>query len=98
MKTVWITVVFVISLVLTGCQGDEDYPMFEGTVIEVGQTYVIVEPIEGEEIRQSGSKVSITVDEDVQLEVGDAVRVIHEGPIMESFPLQINLIEIEQTD
>ncbi|WP_423190011.1 DUF3221 domain-containing protein [Alkalibacterium sp. f15] len=96
MKTVVAVFIFTFLFVLNGCQTSEDYPTFEGTIISVEGSHVIVEPSEGEEIRQSGSEVSIRVEDDLNLEVGDEVIVTHEGTIMESFPLQINLIEIER--
>lgn len=96
MKKIVTIIGLVMVLILTGCQSEEEGSVFEGTVIQTGENYVIVEPFEDEEIRRSGTEVSITVDEDSGFDIGDEVRVTHEGPVMESHPLQINLIEIEQ--
>ncbi|MDZ7834793.1 MAG: DUF3221 domain-containing protein [Alkalibacterium sp.] len=95
MKTTVTAVILTLLLFLTGCQTSES---FEGTVIRVNDSSVVVEPFEGEEIRRSGTEVSISVKEDMELEIGDRVKVTHEGEVMESHPLQINLIEIEKID
>ncbi|GEK89625.1 hypothetical protein SAMN04488100_1169 [Alkalibacterium putridalgicola] len=95
MKRVLTAFILLFLFLLAGCQSGET---FEGTVIRLDEYSVIVEPSEGEDIRRSGTEVSIPVEEDLNLEVGDRVRVTHEGPVMESYPLQINLIEIERID
>ncbi|OJF93087.1 DUF3221 domain-containing protein [Alkalibacterium sp. 20] len=97
MKMVVVVFMFTFIFVLSGCQTNKNYPTFEGRIINVEESYIIVEPFEDEEIRRSGSEVSIRVEDDLNFQVGDEVRVTHDGPIMESFPLQINLIEIERT-
>lgn len=95
-----ILVVFVImSLFLTGCSTDDQSEDFRGTVIEVQSSdHILVEPHEDESIRSSGTEVSIIVPADQQFEVGDEVLVTHEGPVMESHPLQVHLISIEQIE
>lgn len=86
-----------LMLLLLGCQSQntEDYSSFEGTVIRADETHIIVEPFEEEDIRRSGFEVSIPIDKN-SFQVGDKVKVTHEGPVMESHPLQIRLIEIER--
>ena len=93
MKTIATAVMVTWLLFLTGCQTGES---FEGTVIRVNGSGVVIEPFEDEEIRRSGTEVSVVVEEDMGLEIGDRVKVTHEGEVMESHPLQINLIEIEK--
>ncbi|WP_368645208.1 DUF3221 domain-containing protein [Alkalibacterium putridalgicola] len=95
MKRVLTAFILLFLFLLAGCQSGET---FEGTVIRIDDQSVVIEPAEGEDIRRSGTEVSISVEEDMDLEIGDRVRVRHEGPVMESFPLQINLIEIERID
>lgn len=86
----------VMSLFLIGCFQDDQTDEFRGIVTDVQLTnHIIVEPNEEEEIRSSGTEVSIAVPAEQQFEVGDEVLVIHEGPVMESHPLQIHLISIE---
>lgn len=98
MKSTVLGLMIAVLLVLSGCQSAEDHPSFEGTVIRVEEASIIVEPFEDEDIRRSGFEVSISVDDPSDFQVGDTVKVTHEGPVMESHPLQINLIEIERID
>ncbi|SFC29622.1 hypothetical protein SAMN04488102_104262 [Alkalibacterium subtropicum] len=95
MKKIPVLVSLLCFFLLTGCQSGE---VFEGTVIRVDDQSIVVEPFEGEEIRRSGTEVSVSLEEDMDLDVGDQVRITHEGNVMESFPLQIDLIEIERID
>lgn len=88
-----------VSLFLTGCFEQDQTDEFTGIVIEVQVTnHLIVEPHEGEPIRSSGTEVSISAPADQNFEIGDEVRVTHEGPVMESHPLQVHLISIELVD
>ena len=96
MKKAVMGLVVLVALLLSGCEE----AVFEGTVavVEAEESILIVEPHEGESIRQSGTLVSLSVPEDhAYYEVGDTVRVTHEGPVMESHPLQVNLISIKKT-
>ncbi|MCC5896188.1 MAG: hypothetical protein JJU16_12070 [Alkalibacterium sp.] len=93
------SLIVLISLFLTGCIPEDQTEEFRGIVTEVQLTnHIIVEPYEDESIRASGTEVSVSVPDDQQFEVGDAVLVTHEGPVMESHPLQIHLVSIERID
>lgn len=95
----WIALLGLLSLFLTGCFPEDQAAEFRGTVVEVQLTnHIIVEPYEEESIRSSGTEVSISVPDDQQFEVGNEVLVVHEGPVMESHPLQIHLLSIELVD
>jgi len=93
MKKVLAAVTLLVFILLTGCESGES---LLGTVIRMDEETMVVEPFEGEEIRRSGTEVSVSVPDDLDLEVGDQVRVTHEGPVMESHPLQITVIAIEE--
>ena len=95
MKKIVVVIALLITLTLTACQSGES---FEGTVIRIDESSAVVEPFEGEEIRRSGDEVSVSIQVDTALEVGDHVKITHEGPVMESHPLQINTISIEILD
>lgn len=84
----------------TGDPADREEPsVFTGTVIRVeGDGTLVIEPDEGEEIRQSGTEVSINPEDDQNFELGVQVMVTHEGPVMESHPLQVHLISIESSE
>ena len=70
---------------------------FYGTVIESKQDYIIVEPREGETIRKSADKISISLgkNNDVIYAIGTNVKVTYTGSIMETYPAQVNAINIE---
>ncbi len=70
---------------------------FYGTVIESKQDYIIVEPREGETIRKSADKISISLgkNSDVIYAIGTNVKVTYTGSIMETYPAQVNAINIE---
>ncbi|MCI9039536.1 MAG: DUF4362 domain-containing protein [Clostridia bacterium] len=70
---------------------------FYGTVIESNQGNIIVEPREGETIRKSADKISISLgkNSDVIYAIGTNVKVTYTGSIMETYPAQVNAINIE---
>ena len=99
------TAIMVFSLV--GCAGSNDGApqaddtdmeatvSFTGVISEISGSSAIVTPNEGEEIRSSGDKVSISIEEGA-FEVGDTVVIVHYPEVMESYPLQIRMISIEK--
>jgi len=76
---------------------DEEGPSFFGKVIESKSTYIMVEPNEGEEERKSSDKFYISLGEnnDALYEVGTNVKITYTGFIRESYPAQIDAINIE---
>lgn len=75
----------------------EDTNDFYGTVIESNANSIIVEPREGEEIKKSADKISISLgeDNDAIYEVGTNVKVTYSGHVMETYPAQVNVVKIE---
>ncbi len=95
MNSIRIGLLAALLFFLAACQSSGAQSSFEGTVIRVEETTIIVEPFEDEKIRRSGFEVRVNVDDHSDFQIGDRVKVTHEGPVMESHPLQIDLIEIE---
>lgn len=64
---------------------------FTAQVIECGETWVLVEPLEGEAERNSADRISFSTQnlEQLQIQVGTQVVVTYNGEIMESYPAQI---------
>lgn len=88
----------LMFMLLSGCAEDAG-ESFTGTVISAEPSnQLIVRPDDGEEIRQSGDEVAITAPADQTFEEGDRVVVTHEGPVMESHPLQVHLLSIERVE
>lgn len=73
-----------------------DEHSFYGKIIEVSSSYIIVEPDENEEERNSSDKFSISLENDsTDYKVGNKVKITYEGMIMESYPVQIGTTKIE---
>ncbi len=74
-----------------------DLSYFYGTVIESKQNHIIVEPKEGEEIRKSADKISVSLGEynDAIYQVGTNVKITYTGTVMESYPAKVDAIKIE---
>lgn len=97
--------VLLIGLFLIGCtQSEEEQSyVFTGEIISIHYTdepwsaVAFSEDI-GDGGYPEGAEVSIQLDENEEWEVGDQVRVTHEGPILESYPLGTNQIDIEKME
>ncbi len=65
---------------------------FLAVIVEHNGSTVVVEPLDGEEERNSSDRISFSVGEleDIGPCVGDTVRVHYTGGIMETYPAQIN--------
>ena len=98
-KIVAICAVLLVGM-LVGCTTNEDYSSFIGVVTEISENHAIVTPNEDEDIRSSGDAVSIgTLDEyDEDFETGDIIKVTYTGGVMESYPLQVKVINVEKVE
>lgn len=78
----------------------KEQPYFYGKVIESNIKYIIVEPNEGEDIRKSSDKISISLEDNNEIiyPVGTNLKITYTGEIMESYPAQIKVTNIEITD
>lgn len=101
----WITsLVLCFSMCFTGCQQDvkeknkddqvkDTEPVtFLAEVLEIGRNHVLVEPLDGENERNSSNQISFSTRdlEDIGAEEGDVVEITYDGLIMESYPAQIH--------
>ena len=71
---------------------------FHATVLEVHDGWLLVEPLEGEDILASADRFMVSlagVEEIPDLEAGDEVAVTFDGMIRESYPAQITATGIE---
>ena len=91
----YIIMIIMLCLMTAGCT-KEKTETFTGTIIEKGDSYVVVEPCAEEEIRKSADQISFGTEQlDKMFYVGDIVKVTYTGDIMESYPAQINAIAWE---
>ena len=70
---------------------------FYGTVVESDKSYILVEPREGQEIRNSCDKIRVRLEEnlDYLYEVGTNVKITFNGVILTTDPAQVEAIDIE---
>lgn len=68
---------------------------FTATVLEINGESILVEPLEGENERRSGDKISFGIDTNIGAKVGSVVKVTYVGGVMESYPAQINAVKWE---
>ena len=73
---------------------------FVATVLEIRDTSVLVEPVEGEDELRSANQISFGTKElaDIDAEVGSVVEVTYKGLMMESYPAQINAVSWKLSD
>lgn len=75
----------------------EEEQFFYGKIIEATDSYIIVEPNEGDETRKTADKISIALgkNNDTIYMVGTNLKVTYNGTIMETYPAQVEAIKIE---
>lgn len=93
----WLAVLAVFLLTAgcgraAGSTGDER--SFQAKILEISDGSVLVEALEGEEVRNSSDQFSFgTADlDDIGAETGDVVHILFTGGIMESYPAQIQAV------
>ena len=96
----WLSILAVLGCIvaLSGCKNEAEQAYFNAKVLEVNKEYVDVRCIEA---FNSGISVdeefSVTTDvvsnsEVPELNVDDNIRVVFNGEIMESYPIQLGTI------
>lgn len=72
----------------------EELPSFYGKIEQINGNSILVEPLEGEEERQSSDKYSTNIEKTEGYKLGDIVKVTYTGLIRESYPAQIDMVDI----
>lgn len=62
---------------------------FQATVIEVADDSILVEPVNDSLERNSADKFSVPNKEKLALQIGDTVKIVYNGDILESYPAQL---------
>lgn len=78
--------------------GHDKIPSFDGVVLEVYGSSILIEADEGSPVRASSDKLSVSTDIESHLRpdkisAGDRVRVFYSGAIMETYPAQLHQTE-----
>jgi len=86
---------FAAVLLFAACsKGGGDEANFNARILEMHENSVLVEPLNGENIRRSSDKISFSTKglDDIGASVGDTVTVTYTGGVMESYPAQIRAV------
>ena len=69
----------------------DDDGSFNATILEIQDTYVVVEPLKGEDILRSSDRITFLTWNlnKIDVSVGDVVTIRYEGGVRESYPAQI---------
>ena len=98
MKRYWIVLLALLCILsLTACKAasKEDVHSFEATVLEVHDTYLLVEPVEGAWERSSADKIEVSLQDKTSWpipQVGDTVNVFYNGELMETYPARVGKV------
>ncbi len=96
-KIIILALAAVFLLAAASCEKQSEKITFSGTIIELNGDNAIIEPFEGEDIRRSADKISISLSSsDETFAVGDEITVEYDGMVMESYPAQVNVLGIEK--
>ena len=89
--------ILICSYLKEADEENEQTKSFFGKVIESESSYIIVEPNENEAERKSSDKfrISLGKNNDALYIVGTNVKITYSGYIMETYPAQIDVIDIE---
>ena len=99
-KKIWILIAIVavlaILFVLISVRKKEDdgtqqKNSFVATVIEINDSSVLVEPVEGEDELRSSDQILFSINnlEDIGADIGSVVEISYTGGIAETYPAQI---------
>ena len=94
----------IALIVLVSCNNTEnkDEVSFTASVLEVSESSLLVEPVEGSDELRSADKISVSIGEAKilnsqgeeisieDIEVGTKVEIVYDGTIAESYPAQIH--------
>lgn len=71
---------------------------FIGVVQEVNENTILVIPNVGEEIRTSSDKIVVSKVKESDFKVGDKVKVVYNGFIMEMYPAKVDASRLEKIE
>mgnify|MGYP001283592478 CR=1 FL=1 len=96
--------IMIALMVLVSCNNAENKEevSFVATVLEINDSSLLVEPVEGSDELRSADKISVSTanakildsqDNEItigDIVVGDKVEIVYDGVIAESYPAQIH--------
>lgn len=101
----WRLVIIVAACIfmLAACSSNDGEDLlsqtfeFEGEIIEITDKIATVKVTKGD-ILKSANQVFVDISKDGKdtLQVGDHIKVVYDGEVMESYPAQIHTISVEK--
>ena len=85
----------VLTLAACGKEKAAEESSFAATVLEVHDTYLLVEPAEGTWERTSADKIEVSLQDKTSWpipQVGDTVNVFYNGELMETYPARVGKV------
>lgn len=72
---------------------------FDAVILELHENYILAEPVEGSELFSRYDKIMVSTDaisaeELLRLTPGKTVRIVYDGTILDSEPLQISAVAV----
>ena len=94
MKRYWIVLLALLCILsLTACKEESPEEVsFQATVLEVHESFMLVEPAEGAWERSSADKIEVSLQDKTSWpipQVGDTVNVFYNGELMETYPARV---------
>ncbi len=94
-----IALLFIMCCILTlaacGKENPTEECSFEATVLEVHETYLLVEPAEDAWERSSADKIEVSLQDKTSWpipQVSDTVNVFYNGELMETYPARVGKV------
>lgn len=91
----YISIILSIMCILSfiGCgHADKAEATFQATILEMKDTYYLVEPVEGSQELKSSDQITVPIKNlapSLEPEAGDIIEIKYNGEIVESYPAQI---------
>lgn len=79
----------MMSELFVSIDGTDALFTFQATVLEVGETHILVEPVAGSAELSSSDQFSIYNKDNITLQTGDLVEIEYNGGILETSPAQL---------
>ncbi|MDD3840420.1 MAG: hypothetical protein PHP06_07565 [Clostridia bacterium] len=99
-----IVCIVIAFVILVGCSslGKKDRTSFNAVVLDINQSYLLVQPVKGSSELNSADQITISVsdaalsdfrDKEIIIDdiaIGDNIQIVYDGQIAESYPAQIH--------
>lgn len=92
-KILCMLITLTVLFSFAACNGKtNDTATFQAIILEIQDSYYLVEPVEGSTELNSADKITVpmaSMNDLPEPEVGDILEIVYDGRIAESYPAQI---------